>query len=307
MGIVVVGSANLDLVVQTERLPGPGETVRGRRHFRNPGGKGANQAVAAARLGGDVAMVARLGTDDAGQTLYDALVADGVDVSRVSRVEEAATGLAVITVDAGGENSIVLSPGANDGLLPDVVDAAADVVDGASICLLQLEIPDEGVLAAARRCGGTVILDPAPARPLAAELLAEVDVLIPNEHELAALAGTDVPDPDRLEDLVAVVRALEFSGRVVVTLGAAGAVVVDGGDAERVTAPEVDAVDTTAAGDAFRGALAQALDRGADLVEAARWGCAAGAVAATREGAQASLPTADEVRDLLGRPDHAAD
>lgn len=292
--IVVVGSLNMDLVVEVPRLPRPGETVLGRRHFRNPGGKGANQAVAAARLGADVAMVGRVGDDEPGRQLLEALTAEGVGVERVRRTDTA-TGLAVVTVDDDAENAIVVSSGANDEVV------AADVggaVEDAAVCLLQLEIPDAPVIAAATRCGGRVLLNPAPARHLPAALLHAVDVLIPNQHELAELAG--VAGVDDGDAAAAAVSRLGFAGTTVVTMGAAGAVVVTADrDVSHIAAPRVDAIDTTAAGDAFCGALAQALTAGAELPEAVRWACAAGAVAATRSGAQTSLPTAQDVADLL--------
>lgn len=292
--IAVVGSANMDLVVQVSRLPRPGETVIGHRHFRNPGGKGANQAVAAARLGAPVAMVGRVGGDDDGAQLLASLSDDGVDTTHV-RTGSTPTGLALITVDDEGENAIVVSSGANDDVDADDVDDAGAVIDDAAVCLMQLEIPDATVAEAARRCRGTVLLNPAPARTLSADLLTAVDVLIPNEHELAVLAG-DKPD----DGVAAAARTLGFDGTIVVTLGAEGAAIVDrDGSTTRVAAPQVEAVDTTAAGDAFCGAVAEALTRGAEIVEAVRWACAAGAAAATSLGAQSSLPTPDDVSALL--------
>lgn len=295
--IVVVGSLNLDLVAQVARLPRPGETVLGHRHFRNPGGKGANQAVAAARLGGRVSMVGRVGDDDPGQLLLDVLARDDVDTRHVRRLSDVATGLAVITVDDNGENTIVVSAGANDRVSADDVERASDVLDDAAVCLLQFEIPDAPVAAAARRAHGTVILNPAPARMPSDELLDAVDVLVPNQSELGVMAGAE--PPDGAEAAAAIAAGLGFGGAVVVTLGSSGAVVVDGGGSTVVPAPHVDAVDTTAAGDAFCGALAAGLTKGADLVEATRWACSAGAVAATRPGAQQSLPTVDDVEELL--------
>ncbi len=296
-GVVVVGSLNLDLVVEVERLPRPGETVLGRRHYRNPGGKGANQAVAAARLGGAVAMVGCVGGDEPGELLLAALAADGVATDHVRRRADVATGLAVVSVDADGENAIVVSGGANGTVSPDDVARSAGVVDDAAVCLLQLEIPNAAVAAAARRCRGMVVLDPAPARALPAGLLADVDVLIPNQHELAVLAGG--ASAHDIGAVAAQATRLGFDGTTIVTLGAAGAVIARDATWTHVRAPDVDALDSTAAGDAFRGAFAEAVTRGADVVEAVRWACGAGAAATTRRGAQASLPTADEVRDAL--------
>lgn len=293
--IVVVGSANMDLVVQVPRHPRPGETVLGREHFQNPGGKGANQAVAAARLGGDVAMIGRVGDDDAGCQLRDALIAAGVDASFVT-VSDRPTGIALITVDDRGENAIVVSPGANDDLTGDVVGESGEVLAAARVCLLQLEIPDEAVAAATRLAGGHVIVNPAPARDLPAEVLTATTVLVPNATELAYLSGGD--EAQDLDGAAAQAQQLGFDGAVVVTLGAAGACVIDGRTATPVAAPTVEAVDTTAAGDAFCGALAAALADDAELVEAVRWAVAAGACATRRSGAQQSLPTRDDVEAL---------
>jgi ribokinase len=293
--VVVVGSLNLDLVVRVDRLPGPGETVSGTDVFRNPGGKGANQAVAAARLGRGVAMVGCVGDDAAGRELLASLEADTVDTSHVRVVGGVPSGAAFITVREDGENHIVLSPGANARLSPEDVAAAGAVLRAAPVTLLQLEVPPGAVAAAVAAAGGTVVLNPAPVRALPDELLGEVDVLVPNRVELAQLAGAPVP--------AAVEEAAGLAGRlparaVVVTLGADGALVVERGGASHVPAVPVRAVDTTAAGDAFCGGLADALAGGAGLQDATRWAVRVAAAACTREGAQASLPTRDEVRAL---------
>ncbi|CAN5909076.1 ribokinase [soil metagenome] len=295
--VVVVGSCNLDLVVQVRRHPRPGETVLGTGHFENPGGKGANQAVAAARLGAAVAMVGRVGDDDAGRQLRDALTADGVDVSAVT-TSTRPSGIALITVDEAGENAIVVSPGANDDVDGAAVDAHRELLTDAAVCLLQLEIPDAGVTAAARAAGGTVILNPAPARPLDDALLAATTILVPNASELAWLADAD--EAVDIDAAAAQARSLALHGAVVVTLGANGACVVHDDTVTHVAAPQVDAVDTTAAGDAFCGALADALARDAELVEAVRWATAAGACATLRSGAQRSLPDRAAVTAMLG-------
>jgi ribokinase len=283
--IAVVGSINVDVVVEVDRLPAPGETVVGGDRRELPGGKGANQAVAAARLGGAVALVARVGADDAGRRLRDALAGEGVDVTHVGEDPEAPTGMALIAVDAAGENTIVVSPGANDRVSPADVRAASDLLAGAAVILIQHEVPDEAIAAALAAAGGTVVLNPAPARALAGP----VDVLVPNRGELEALAG-------RAGDPVELARALHGAAAVVVTLGPEGAVVVQGERAERIQAPRVDAVDTTGAGDAFCGALAQALADDATLVEAARWAARAAAVSVTRLGAQAGMPRREDLR-----------
>jgi ribokinase len=293
--VAVVGSLNLDLVIRVPELPGPGETVSGGDLFRNPGGKGANQAVAAARLGRRVAMVGCVGDDDAGRSLLASLEADGVDRSRVRVVDGAPSGTAFITVGGDGENQIVVSPGANARLTPDDVAAARGVLEASAVTLLQLEVPLEAVAAAAGAAGGRVVLNPAPVRPLPAELLGRVDVLVPNRVELAQLAGGPVPGT--------VSEAARLAGRlaaraVVVTLGADGALVVEDGQAGHVPAVPVRAVDATAAGDAFCGGLADALAGGAGLADAARRAVRVAAAACLRQGAQASLPTPAELDTL---------
>jgi ribokinase len=293
--VVVVGSLNLDLVVRVDRLPGPGETVSGGDVFRNPGGKGANQAVAAARLGRRVAMVGRVGDDEAGRELLASLEADGVDTAHVRAVDGVPSGAAFIAVSDDGENQIVVSPGANARLGPGDVAAAGAALRAAAVTLVQLEVPLEAVAAAVRAAGGRVVLNPAPVRALPAALLGEVDVLVPNRVELARLA--DAPVPATVEEAAALAGRLPARA-VVVTLGADGALVVEDGDAGHVPAVPVRPVDTTAAGDAFCGGLADALAGGAALQDAARWAVRVAAAACTRPGAQASLPTPDEARAL---------
>jgi ribokinase len=290
--IAVVGSLNLDLVVRVPRLPGPGETVSGDDVFSNPGGKGANQAVAAARLGRQVAMVGCVGDDQAGRDLLASLKADGVDTAHVRVVDDVPSGQAFITVSEDGENQIVVSPGANARLTVEDVRAAEGALRAAAVTLLQLEIPLEAVAAAARTAGGTVVLNPAPVRALPEELLAAVDVLVPNRVELAQLAAA--PVPATVEEAAALADRLP-AGAVVVTLGGDGALVVGRGHARHIPAVPVRPVDTTAAGDAFCGGLADALAAGAALEDAARWAARVAAAACTRPGAQASLPTPAEV------------
>jgi ribokinase len=282
--IALVGSINLDVVVGVERHPVPGETVVGGGRQELPGGKGANQAVAAARLGATVAFVGRVGADDAGRRLRDGLAAEGVDITHVRVDPDAPTGMALIAVDGAGENTIVVSPGANARVGAADVEAARDVLAGAAVTLVQHEVPEDAVAAAIAAAGGTVVLNPAPARPI----VAPVDVLVPNRGELEALAG-------RAGDPVDLARTLEAARAVVVTLGSEGAAVIEGSRVERIPAPRVDAVDTTGAGDAFCGALAQALDAGADLVEAARWAVRAAAASVTKPGAQGGLPRAADL------------
>ena len=300
--VAVVGSANLDLVVEVASIPAPGETVLGGGLRRIPGGKGANQAVAAARLGRRVAMVGRVGDDDAGTMLRAALASAGVDTTSLHTTPETPSGTALIAVGADGDNAIVVSPGANGRVTAHDVTAAAGALGAAAVVLLQLEVPLEAVEAAVRTARGKVVLNPAPApaEPLPGDLLDGVDVLVPNQTELAVLAGhaglSAIGDVDA-ETAVALARGLPAA--VVVTLGAAGAMVVTGAEAVHVPAPRVAPVDTTAAGDAFCGALADALADGTDLVGAATWAVRVGAAATLRPGAQPSLPTRAEVSSLL--------
>ncbi|SCL45276.1 ribokinase [Micromonospora citrea] len=291
--VVVVGSANLDLVVTAPQLPRPGETVLGEDFRTVPGGKGANQAVAAARAGARCAFVGAVGADEFGQRLRDNLVGAGVDVAGL-RTVPGPSGVALIAVDRAAENFILVAPGANAALTDlDAADAAA--IGAADVLLLQLEVPLPTVVAAAglARAGGTtVVLNAAPAAPLPAELLGLVDVLVVNEHEAAVVAEADSAEPRVLLDAL-----LERVPRAVLTLGARGAAYADrSGLRLEIAAPRIEAVDTTAAGDAFTGALAVGwAERGgpvdADTVSAVlRWACAAGAACAQRPGASTALP-----------------
>jgi len=294
--VAVVGSLNLDTTVRVPRLPEPGETILGGGAATDTGGKGANQAVAAARLGRRVAMVGAVGDDAAAARLRIALEEAGVAVAHLVTVD-GPTGSAFIAVDDAGENMIVVDPGANAALAPEHLPG--DELAAAAITLVQHEIPAATVAAAVALAGGDVILNPAPARPVPAAVLAGVAVLVPNSTELAVLAGGDAPASPG--EAAALAATLTGPGAVVVTLGADGAVVVEDGSVTHVAAPRIDAVDPTAAGDAFCGGLADALVGGASLVDAVRWAVLAGAVTATRRGAQSSLPTRDEVEELEGR------
>ncbi|RME86206.1 MAG: ribokinase [Caldilineae bacterium] len=299
--IVVVGSINMDLVARSPRIPAPGETIIGHDFHTVPGGKGANQAVAAARLGARVGLVARVGRDTFGRELIDGLAANGVAADHVRETPDVATGIAVILVDDTGENSIVVAPGANMAVSEQDIEAAAGLIAAADVLLLQLEIPDAAVLKAAalaRAASVPVILNPAPARPLPPDLLSLVDILIPNEHEAALLAGHPLGSEEDMD--VAARRLLERGPRaVILTLGSRGALLFDDDDRVRQPAFTVEAVDTTAAGDAFVAGFAVAWAEGKTTAEAVRWGAAAGALAATRLGAQPSLPRRSALLSLL--------
>ncbi|MFW3172241.1 ribokinase [Geodermatophilus sp. CPCC 206100] len=296
MSVTVVGSLNEDVLVRVDRLPGRGETVVGRGTVLAPGGKGANQAAAAGRLGGDVAMVGRVGADPAGERQLAALRAAGVDVTSVRPAPEAPTGTATIPVEDGsGENLIVVVPGANAILGPGDVDLRS--VREARVVLLQLEVPLDTVAAAAAVAGGTVVLTPAPPQSLPAGLLARVDVLVPNEHELLQLAG-GTPAERTPAELAALARGLA-ARTVVVTLGARGALLVPpDGPALLQPPPPVRPVDTTGAGDCFCGALAVALAGGAAPGEAVAAAVTAAALSTTGPGARGALPDADAVAGL---------
>ncbi len=297
--VVVVGSVNMDVVARVEALPRAGETLAGRELVMNPGGKGANQAVAAARLGAEVAFVGRVGADGFGVELRRTLEEASVDCSQLETISGVASGTALIHVDDEGENAITVIPGANACLTPRDINEARPVMGEADVILLQLEIPLETALAVideARDLGVPVILDPAPAPRAVDGRLCRVDVLTPNETEAAALIG------DASASAKATAEALRRAGarHVVLKRGAAGAVLLDeSGTVSRVPAFSVSPVDTTAAGDAFTAALAVEWARGTPLVQAVRFGCAAGALATTKLGAQAAMPTYDEVMSLL--------
>ena len=297
--ILVAGSLNADLVVRTPRFPQPGETISGEDLHVIPGGKGANQAVAAARHGTQVSMLGRVGRDDFGDFLLENLKSNSVD-SRYVRRDDASTGTAIIIVDSSGQNSIVISPGANGQVTEQDMENAS--FPDFKLLLLQLEIPIPAVLAAARRArenGLGVILNPAPARDLPEELIALTDFLIPNETELGLLSGMEVDDIASAE--LAAKSLLERGvGTIIVTLGSKGALIVTANQVTHVETFKVDVVDTTAAGDSFIGGFAYKLLESGDLQEAVRYGCACGALATTKFGAQPSLPTREEVERFIG-------
>jgi ribokinase len=301
--IVVLGSINMDLVVRAERMPRPGETLRGEQFVTIPGGKGANQAAAAARQGASVEMIGCVGADSFGPVLLDNLRAQGVGVTHVGVTGQAASGIAMIILDARGENSIVVAPGANNSVSVANVTAALDLLATARYLIMQLEVPLAVVRAGielANQLGLPVILNAAPAYPVDAEFVRGVHTLIVNESEAEALTGQRVTD----------VTAARRAGQtllgwdipvVIVTLGAQGALLVSPQRVAHVPARPVKVVDTTAAGDAFVGGYAAALLRGLDLLEAVKYANCAGALACTALGAQTSLPTAAQVQALYAQ------
>lgn len=282
--IVVVGSLNLDVVMTVGSLPERGETVIARSLHHVSGGKGGNQAVAASRLGANVSFVGAVGRDEEGARLIDELSQEGIDVGAVTAVESAESGVAFVTVDDAGSNSIVVYPGANDTFTID--ETSRSLISAANVVLLQLEIPTPTVADVVSTATGTVVLNAAPARVLAQEVLGRVDVLIVNETEHTA-----------------VVEGFKTRARTVITtLGERGCVVVTDGASFEVAAPHVDVVDTTGAGDTFCGAFAVALDGGSNMVDAARWATVAASLATTRLGARVAMPTSDQVDRRMEAP-----
>lgn len=300
--LLVVGSANADLVIGVERRPAPGETVLGSDLATHPGGKGANQSVAAARLGARTALLARVGDDAHGRLLLDSQRAAGADTVGVL-VGGAPTGVALITVDPSGDNSIVVSPGANARLTPEDIRAAGSLLAASRVVSTQLEIPIETVTEVVRTLPSATrfVLNPSPPAPLPREVLAACDPLVVNEHEARYILGEDAAPADSPADSPADwAKALLALGprSVVITLGAEGALTLtadDKGSPVTVPSPKVDAVDTTGAGDAFTAALAWRLGLGDDLPTAAAYAARVGAASVTRQGAQESYPTAAEV------------
>ncbi|MGH4031519.1 ribokinase [Actinomycetota bacterium Odt1-20B] len=294
--ITVVGSLNLDLVAPVPHHPVPGETVLGGDIAQHSGGKGANQAVAAARLGGAVTLVGRVGDDDAADVLMESARGHGVDTTHLLRTRDVPTGRALIAVNPAGENSIIVSPGANSRLTAADCEAAAEALRSARVTVLQQEVPDAANHAAARLAGGMVLYNPAPA-VTGAEPPAHVDLLIPNRTELAALTGS--AEPETIDEVTAAARKLSGADAVLVTLGGDGVLLLEGSASLHIPAFPVRPTDTTGAGDAFCGALAVALAEGNSLEQAARWASAAAAISTTRTGAQGSSPHRDEVEALL--------
>jgi ribokinase len=307
--IVVVGSLNADLTIYCERLPFPGETVHGSGFAVNPGGKSANQAVAASKLGGTVSLIGAVGNDSNGAMLLASTEGAGVDVSRVRRSADVATGVAVIAVDANGENNIIISAGANGTLAP--ADVSADAFDDAAVLCLCLEVGLETVEAAAKTAhdaGATVLLNLSPYAEIPQSLASLIDVLLVNAHEASMFLGdAEMPHPGAHASAWEPVRsqfADRGSQRVLVTLGSHGSVVLDslaapGEQISRIAPTKVSAVDTTGAGDAFSGAVAARIAAGETLAEAAAFASIAAALATTKKGTQAAYPGAEEVLEHL--------
>ena len=298
--VFVLGSINQDFVLKVERRPEPGETVTNAELSTHNGGKGANQAAAAALLGASVAFLGRVGDDEFGEPLVQALEEKGIDTTLVEPASGTPTGAAFITVTTDGENAITVAPGANRSLTPGDVEAAADEIGEAGVFVAQMEVPVQTVLRAvevAAEKGTRALVNLAPTFEVPRELLEELDPLVVNEHEAAFLLGREV---EGVKGALSAAPELLSSGprSAVITIGEDGAVLADGESVEHLPAPEVDVVDTTGAGDAFVGALATQIARGASLQEAVAYAVRAGAAAVTKEGAQGALPTPDVVEAL---------
>ncbi len=308
--ICVIGSINMDLVVRTPRFARPGETLSGHSWDAVPGGKGANQAVAAARLGAKTTFCGRIGNDDFGVTLRAGLLHEGIDVANLATTSECGSGVALITVDDVGRNAIYVVGGANHTIGPTLVHELRPCIKASQFLLLQLEIPLDATRCAieiAHENGVPVLLDPAPA-PEAGfpEAILQVDLLSPNEPETESLTGVPLSDLKQAKK-AAIDLAKRGAKQVVIKLGERGALALDrDGNAWHIAPAPVKVVDTTAAGDAFSAALAVALSRGKDLVAATQFACAAGAIAVGGVGAQPSMPTLSQVKKLLGSHDFSA-
>jgi ribokinase len=299
--IVVVGSSNTDMIIKTDHIPQPGETVIGGTFSTAAGGKGANQAVAAARAGGEVTLVARVGADMFGDQAIEGFIKDNIDVKHVIKDAHQPSGMALIFVDEQGENSIAVASGANGKLSPADVQAASGIIAGADVIVMQLETPLDTIRAAvaiADPAGVKVILNPAPAQPLDEGILSKVSVLTPNESEAELLTGIAVKS-DTDSQNAAKSLAEKGVGTVLITLGPRGVFVCGEGLNQLVPGFEVEAVDSTAAGDVFNGALAVALAEGKPLDRAVLFASAAGALSVTKLGAQPSAPTREEIELFL--------
>lgn len=299
--ILVVGSSNTDMVIKAAHLPRPGETILGGTFFMNPGGKGANQAVTIARLGGPVTFICKTGSDIFGHQSQQLFEEEGINISYIFSDSEYPSGVALITVDEKAENCIVVASGANANLMPSDLARVEEAIEQADLVLMQLEIPMETVCYVADLAwekGKKVILNPAPAHPLSAELLRRLYLITPNETEAEMISGVKITDESSACEAARVLSGMGVQN-VIITLGSKGALIYCDGKSEIVPAWKVEAVDTTAAGDVFNGALTVALSEGRDLKEAARFACKASAISVTRVGAQSSAPYRNEV-DIFG-------
>ncbi|MBK5720659.1 ribokinase [Dysgonomonas sp. Marseille-P4677] len=295
--ITVLGSCNTDMVVKSARLPVPGETVLGGTFMMNPGGKGANQAVAAARLGGNVTFITKTGNDLFGRQSLELYADENIDTDYITSDPDLPSGVALITVDANGENCIVVASGANGTLGKEDLKEAKQVITESDILLMQLEIPIDTVEYAAKIAnekGVKVILNPAPAYSLSNELLKNIYILVPNKTEAEIISGVKVTDWDSAKEAADVIcsKGVDI---VIITLGSLGALLKEGDSYHQIPAEKVEAVDTTAAGDTFCGALSVAISEGKDLVSSIKFANKCSAISVTRMGAQASLPTRQEI------------
>ena len=298
--IIAVGSINTDMVIGANKLPKPGETLIGHKFFMNPGGKGANQAVAAARMGGEVAMIANLGVDVFGDSAIAKLKEEGVNCEGITRDPDRPSGVAIINVDDTGENQIVVAPGANATLDTDLVSTALDRIPPSSIVLLQLEIPIESVVKAVEVCqqkGCRIMLDPAPAQVLPESVYKGTYLLTPNRNEAELLSGILISDRG---SVTCAAEKLLMSGvtNVAITLGSQGVFFANAENKQFLEATSVSAVDTTAAGDCFNGAVAAKLSQGCSLVEGIKSGILASSICVTRHGAQDAMPYSNEVNSV---------
>ncbi|HTS45662.1 MAG TPA: ribokinase [Puia sp.] len=295
--IVVVGSSNTDMVVLTDHLPAGGETVLGGEFFMNPGGKGANQAVAASRLGGAVTFIAKIGNDIFGKQAVELLKKEGINTSYILEDPDHPSGIALITVDRQGENCIVVASGSNANLRQGDIQKVKEIIQQAGIVLLQLEIPQpsvEYVVQIAAAAGAKVILNPAPARTLPDALLGRLSIITPNETETEILTGIKIKDEESAERAAIKLREKGVD-TVIITMGSRGAFVFNDDVCEMIPAPAVQAIDTTAAGDVFNGALSVALSENKSIYEAVFYACSAASISVTRRGAQASAPFRNEI------------
>lgn len=295
--ILVVGSSNTDMVIKTRHLPRAGETVLGGSFFMNPGGKGANQAVAIARLGGQIAFICKTGSDIFGHQAHQLFEEEGIDISYVFSDSNSPSGVALITVDEHAENCIVVASGANANLLPADLAKAEDAIDAADFILMQLEVPIETVefvAEMAAKKNKKIILNPAPAQALSASLLKNLYIITPNETEAELISGIKISDSETACEAARKIVEMGVD-HVIITLGSKGALAYGSGICEMIPAIKVKAVDTTAAGDIFNGALTVALAENRSLTEAVHFACKAAAISVTRIGAQSSAPYRNEV------------